>query len=179
MYYPMGFGTCWAQKGTPVSVPCSRRLCQISRANWLLLSGGVARIISTAAGTVMASDSPFMDMTAVSHWPKLWAPSAAGLYCRVPSPQVQPLEYHPQLGVAGPAVPNEILAAGVLLESIEVSHFDVSGATAKSTSWLARRRAGGGTVPESPMVNWRASLRHFPPYCRAWVSPGRCPPLRQ
>ena len=65
------------------------RFRQIWWANSDLLAGGVARIISTAAGMAIWSDSPFMLMTAVSHWPKLVAASAAGLYwwVRLPSPK--------------------------------------------------------------------------------------------
>ena len=77
--------------GSPVcrlSVPCFRRLRQISAANLERLSGGVARIISTAAATGITVDSPFMLVTAVSHWPNDFAPCVVGLNCRVnlPSP---------------------------------------------------------------------------------------------
>src|SRR5947209_8634669 len=67
------------QNGTSRSVPRSQRRSQMSLANADLLSAGVARIISTAAGTLIASDSPFMLITAVNHWPKLLAP-LPGLY---------------------------------------------------------------------------------------------------
>src|SRR5262249_958405 len=46
----------------------------ISSANADRCSGGVARIIPTAAGTLIASDSPLMLSTAVSHWPRDCAP---------------------------------------------------------------------------------------------------------
>jgi|GEM_PF-3831161 len=49
------------------SVPRWRRISQISFANCDRRSGGVARIISTAAAVSIASDLPFMDKTAVSH----------------------------------------------------------------------------------------------------------------
>lgn len=39
-----------------------------------------------AASTVIAEDSPFMLVTAVSHSPSDFAPCAAGLYCRVRRP---------------------------------------------------------------------------------------------
>jgi len=59
----------------------------MSWANVERRSGGVARIISTAAGTVIADDSPFIERTAVSHWPKLLAPVSAALNCRVRRPR--------------------------------------------------------------------------------------------
>jgi len=68
------------------AVPYSRRLRQISVANWERRSGGVARIIPTAAATGMTEDSPFMLVTAVSHWASDLAPLAAGLNCRVTRP---------------------------------------------------------------------------------------------
>jgi hypothetical protein len=51
----------------------------------------VALIISTAAATGMAVDSPFMLVTAVSHWPSEFAPLALGLNWRVglPSPALR------------------------------------------------------------------------------------------
>src|ERR1700722_10122006 len=80
--------TFWLQNGTADcrSVPRSLLLAQISLANSDLLAGVVARIISTAAGTVISVDWPFIDITAVSHCPKLVAPFWAGLYCRVSLP---------------------------------------------------------------------------------------------
>lgn len=79
-----------AQNGTVPARPEEpyrwRRFCQICSANSLRFSGGVARIISTAAVTGIASDSPRMDRTAVSHCPRLAAPLSAGLYCRVSLP---------------------------------------------------------------------------------------------
>ena len=88
------FGCCtwitWCQNGTlsprPLGPYRARRRSQISCANSLRRSGGVARIISTAAFTGMASDWPFMLNTAVSHAPRLAAPSPAGLYCTVSRP---------------------------------------------------------------------------------------------
>ena len=66
------------QKGTPSLRPVepyrARRISQIARANWLRRSGGVARIISTAAPTDIAWDCPFMLVTAVNHWPTDSAP---------------------------------------------------------------------------------------------------------
>ena len=66
---------------------CCRRRRQISAANWERLSGGVARIISTAAATGITVDSPFMLVTAVSHWPNDFAPCVDGLNCRVNLPR--------------------------------------------------------------------------------------------
>ena len=43
-------------------------------------SGGVAWIISTAALASIASDFPFIDITALSHWRSDFAPCARGLY---------------------------------------------------------------------------------------------------
>jgi hypothetical protein len=58
----------------------------------------VALIISTAAGTVIASDSPFMLITAVSHWPRLLAPSdSGGLNWRVRLPIPARLKTIPSL----------------------------------------------------------------------------------
>lgn len=51
----------------PVGPQCARLRRQISLANRERSSGAVARIISTAAGTVMESDSPFMLVTASAH----------------------------------------------------------------------------------------------------------------
>ena len=87
------------QNGTvsSLSVPLSRLLAQISLANSDLLAGGVARIISTAAGTVISRLWPFMLITAVSHWPRLVAPwSLAGLYWRVRRPRPWRLKTTPR-----------------------------------------------------------------------------------
>jgi hypothetical protein len=62
-----------------LSVPWALRRTQISRANADRLAGGVARIIATAAGTLISEDSPFMLITAVSHAPKDSAPELSGL----------------------------------------------------------------------------------------------------
>jgi hypothetical protein len=44
---------------------------QISFPNRLRASGGVAWIITTASDTGILSESPFMPVTAVSHWPRV------------------------------------------------------------------------------------------------------------
>jgi len=74
------------QNGTSpalLSVPCARLFRQISFANRLRASGGVAWVIATAASTGITFDSPFMLVTAVNHWPSVFAPSICGLYWRV------------------------------------------------------------------------------------------------
>jgi hypothetical protein len=62
------------QNGTDddLSGPPSLRLLQISRANSDRRSGGVARITSIAADTVIWPDSRFILSTTVSHWPSHW-----------------------------------------------------------------------------------------------------------
>ena len=77
--------------------------------HWLT---GVARIISTAASTGIASDSPRMDRTVVNHWPSDWAPSPAGLNWTVRPPDR--LEDYTDPGITGPAGPSEFLQAGIL-----------------------------------------------------------------
>lgn len=71
-----------------VSVPRLRRRSHISWANSDRRSGGVARIIATAAAVLISADSPFIALTAVSHCARFLAPCALGLNCRVlrPSP---------------------------------------------------------------------------------------------
>jgi hypothetical protein len=52
---------------SPLSVPRSLRLAHMSDAKADCLAGGVALIIATADCTGIASDSPFMLRTAISH----------------------------------------------------------------------------------------------------------------
>jgi len=76
------------QNGVRRSVPRSRRMRQISRANSERRAGGVAWMTSTAAAGSIASDWPFIASTAVTHCASVRAPSRAGLrWCvRTPKP---------------------------------------------------------------------------------------------
>lgn len=62
------------------------RRCQISLANALRSLAGVARIIATASPTGIASFSPFILVTAVSHCASVFAPPLDGLYWMVSRP---------------------------------------------------------------------------------------------
>ena len=116
------------------------RLSQISLANSDLLADGVALIISTAAGTVIS-----LALALHGHYGRKPLPQAGGALALVgrivlagPSAHAQPFEYHPQAGVARSAIPDQVFGIGVLLESVQVAHFDVATAAAECTNLVAR-----------------------------------------
>jgi hypothetical protein len=122
--------------------------------------GGVARIISTASATLMASDSPFIANTAVTHCPSVWAPPAAGLYCRVALPMparrsvfphrtLQPLHVHSRFA-------GDVSSSWPLIWPISTVRVDPQSAQIRGPGGghaLARYR-------NARSLSWFASLRH-------------------
>ena len=108
----------------------------------------MARIIATAASTGMAVDSPFMLVTAVSHWPNDLAPSDVGLYCRVRLPSPAFAERIPASNIAGSARPKEICRRRVFLVAVQMTDFHIALVTTKAAGPRTRRRTALCTVTQ-------------------------------
>jgi len=73
---------------------------------------------------------------------------AGGVVLAGAAPQAQAFEYDAQARIAGAAIPDQILWRGVLLEPVQVAHFNVAAGTAECADLLARWRTAGCTIPE-------------------------------
>jgi hypothetical protein len=113
----------------------------------------VAWIISTASGTDIAALSPFMLVTAVSHWPRLPCACRGRIELTGTPANPRSLQRESRSNVAASASPEEIFRRGILFESVNVPNFDISRSTTQTTDSCARRRVSIGAIAESAILH--------------------------